>query len=167
MQSIVTPPFRFRAAPKKRFGRCSAFESIPPDNILPLGVNDAFGRGQTRDRIGEDGRRRVCAQPAASPFDNQSAYLYVGLVLSKVDEIFAVYYRCMSVTPLVVVAEAIRYFRMVLRNRVGDGCSNTCLTGARRRDQTALTFASGVPVHNRAERFSWVTSISTSVGYTA
>jgi len=27
----------FLAAPKNRFGRCSAFESTPPDSTLPLG----------------------------------------------------------------------------------------------------------------------------------
>ena len=29
------PSSMFRAAPKNRFGRCSAFESMPPDRILP------------------------------------------------------------------------------------------------------------------------------------
>ena len=31
------PPSMFRAAPKKRFGFCSAFESTPPDSTLPDG----------------------------------------------------------------------------------------------------------------------------------
>ena len=33
---VNEPPFSiFLAAPKKRFGLCNAFASIPPDNILP------------------------------------------------------------------------------------------------------------------------------------
>jgi len=31
-----------RAAPKNRFGRCSALESIPPERILPLGGTTAL-----------------------------------------------------------------------------------------------------------------------------
>src|ERR1043165_6483525 len=35
---VSEPPSSIlRAAPKKRFGRCKAFESIPPERILPLG----------------------------------------------------------------------------------------------------------------------------------
>jgi hypothetical protein len=36
------PSSMLRAAPKKRFGRCSAFESIPPERILPLGGTTAL-----------------------------------------------------------------------------------------------------------------------------
>jgi hypothetical protein len=31
------PSSMLRAAPKKRFGRCSAFESTPPESTLPEG----------------------------------------------------------------------------------------------------------------------------------
>ena len=31
------PSSMLRAAPKKRFGRCRAFESTPPDSTLPEG----------------------------------------------------------------------------------------------------------------------------------
>jgi len=37
MMVKLPPSSILRAAPKKRFGRCKALESTPPDRILPLG----------------------------------------------------------------------------------------------------------------------------------
>jgi hypothetical protein len=49
------PSSMLRAAPKNRFGRCSAFESTPPVSTLPGGGNHrVVGAGEARDRIEQD-----------------------------------------------------------------------------------------------------------------
>ena len=74
------PSSMLRAAPKKRFGFCSAFESRPPERTLPDGGDDGVvGARQARDRVEQDDDVLLVLDQALGLLDDHLGHLHVAL----------------------------------------------------------------------------------------
>src|SRR5713101_4062796 len=71
------PSSMLRAAPKNRLGRCRAFESIPPERILPLGGTTALCARQARNRVEQDHDVALVFDQALGLFDHHVRNLHV------------------------------------------------------------------------------------------
>ena len=138
-----------RAAPKKRFGLCSAFESTPPERILPEGGTTVlYARAR---RVIESSRITTSSPCSTSRFARSmtiSATCDVALAgSSKVDEMTSAVDVPLHVGhlfgALVDEQHHERDFGMVLPERaLATLCMHHRLARARRRDdQRALAFA--------------------------
>ena len=74
------PSSMLRAAPKKRFGRCSALLSTPPDRTLPDGRHDGVvGAREARDRVEQDDDVLLVLDQALGLLDHHLGHLHVAL----------------------------------------------------------------------------------------
>ena len=74
------PSSMLRAAPKKRFGRCSALLSTPPESTLPDGGHDrVVGARQARDRVEQDDDVLLVLDEALGLLDHHLGDLHVAL----------------------------------------------------------------------------------------
>ena len=74
------PSSMLRAAPKNRFGRCSALESTPPDRILPDGGTDrVVGAREAGDRVEQDHDVPLVLDQALRLLDHHLGDLHVAL----------------------------------------------------------------------------------------
>ena len=96
------PSSMLRAAPKNRFGFCSAFESTPPDRTLPRGRDDGVvGARQARDRVEQDHHVLLVLDQALGLLDHHLGHLHVALrrlVEGRAEITSPLTDRCMSVT---------------------------------------------------------------------
>ena len=142
------PSSMLRAAPKKRFGFCSAFESRPPDSILPGRRNHGVvGARQARDRIEQDEHVLLVLDQPLGLLDDHLGDLHVALrrlVEGRGDHLAVD--RALHVGhlfgPLVDEQHDQVDLGMVRRHRLRDALQQHRLAGARRRDdQAALALA--------------------------
>ena len=69
-----------RAAPKKRFGFCSALASTPPDRILPeCGTTTLWARRQTGDRVEQDHHVAAVLHQPLGLLDHHVGHLHVAV----------------------------------------------------------------------------------------
>src|SRR5215468_9855316 len=84
------PSSMLRAAPKKRFGRCRALLSTPPDSTLPEGHDGVVSPGKARDRVEQDDHILLVLDEALGFFDHHLGDLHVtlrGLVERRGDDL--------------------------------------------------------------------------------
>ena len=142
------PSSMLRAAPKKRFGRCSALASTPPVSTLPDdGHHRVVGAAEARDRVEQDHDVAAVLDQALGFLDHHLGDRDVArgrLVEGRGDHLAL--HRALHVGhflgPLVDQQHDQEAFRMVGGDRVGDVLQQHRLAGARRRhDQRALALA--------------------------
>ena len=96
------PSSMLRAAPKKRFGRCSALASTPPERTLPeAGTIGVVGAGQAGDRVEQDHDVPLVLDQALGLLDHHLGHLDVArgrLVEGRARSTSPFTERCMSVT---------------------------------------------------------------------
>ena len=72
------PSSMLRAAPKKRFGRCSALESTPPESTLPEGGHHGVvSARQTRDRVQQNHDVSLVLHQPLGLLDHHFGHLHV------------------------------------------------------------------------------------------
>ena len=157
------PSSMLRAAPKNRFGFCSALRvEAARQHLARRGGYGVVGARQPRDRVEQDddvaGRARPAVWPSRSPSRPPArgaapARRTSSEMTSPSTE------RCMSVTSSgrSSISSTIRkHLGVVLGDRLRDALQQHRLAGARRRDdQAALPLADGRhQVHDAPERFS-------------
>ena len=85
------PSSMLRAAPKKRLGLCSAFESTPPERILPDGGHDGVvGAREAGDRVEQDDDVVLVLDEALGLLDHHLGDLHVArgrLVEGRADDL--------------------------------------------------------------------------------
>ena len=142
------PSSTLRAAPKKRFGRCSALASTPPVSTLPdERHHGVVGARQTRDRVEQDDDVLLVLDQALGALDHHFGDLHVarGRLVERRGNDFgahaALHFGDFFRTLVDQQHDQVR-FRMVVRDRLRDVLQHHRLAGFRRRDdQSALAFA--------------------------
>jgi hypothetical protein len=141
------PSSMLRAAPKKRFGRCSALASTPPVSTLPEAAPRCCRRGQAGDRVEQDHHVALVLDQALGLLDHHLGDLHVArgrLVEGRADDLAL--HRALHVGhflgPLVDQQHDQVDLGVVGGDRVAMFCSSTsCRPWAAAHDQAALALA--------------------------